>query len=408
MAKIYPCTKLFAAFCLTMFLLPPMVVLAAPTIYNQSIYVGNVWTGPGTYDDSVAEQDGNDSTGEISANVNNGSAVFTNMELQGQLGSGATITVQYWSTTYGSGGVVLSETQVGSANLTAADLGKQLSVPAGVNSLRFSATETGNEGGEWYLNETWSTDTQLSSTGEILWESPPWNTSAPGSGSVTTSTTTTGATADINVVVNFPSPPNWDAITSEIANKILSGIPAVLPPPGGLNSITVPAGLTTPNLVGPNLPTADTNGLSTPGATVPITPPESIPTSYEFITGYSDISIPFSNSTPFSIGDPIASLPYMPVGSMPIPGATGTAPFVPSAPSLTYPDPQPSGTLPIFSSGPIPSLPDSSGGLGPVPSFSSTGVSDPVPSESSSTAPTYTYLPGATGPSYTYPGGGNP
>lgn len=383
----------------------PVIAYAAPTIYYESVYVGNIWTGAGTYDDSIPEQAPSDPTGEISADALNNSARYTSMLLQGQLGSGATITVQYWLANYDANGVVLSESQVGSATLTSSNLGTSFSIPAGVNALRFTATETAAEGGNWYLQKTLSTDTQLSSTGEIDWTTPPWVTSGTGGGTVTSTTTVTGTTTNVNVSVNFPAPPDWNAITTEIIDKFLSEIPPVPAPPGGSNAITASNTVTNPSLVTPNLPAADTSSLTTPSASVPTQPPESTPTIYSFTSGFSDIQVPTTDSQAFTVPDPINNLPHLPAGSMPLPGQVSQSGYTPGNLGTTYVLPQPLAPVPSTFTGPLPTIGSSSIGIDPVPSVPLTGTgSAPLPTLSGSTTPNYT-VPNGTGtyPSYTFP-----
>lgn len=366
------------------------VALAAPSVYYNSVYVGNVWTGPGTYDDSVPEEDTTDTTGEILANINNAAADFTKYDITGQLGSGATISVQYWYATI-SGGVIQSETQVSSATLSAANLNTTISVPSGVNELRFTATETANEGGQWNLVSTWSTDTQLSTTGQINWGTPPWTSSGGGGGTVTT-TSVTGNTTTVDVSVSFPAPPNWDQITSEIADKILSGFPAVPAPPSGSGSITVPPVIQdpTPSLSSVQLTPASTQGLTNPPITAPQAPPETGATTYSFTDGYTPISVPYTGETPFTFSDPTGNLPHSPVGSMPIPGQTPASTLDPSLVGTTYPAPP--YTVGIASSGPMPSMSSPNTTGGPVPTFSGYGGgSFPSPGLTGAALPGYTY-----------------
>lgn len=383
----------------------------AASIWYPTQYVANTWDGPGLYDDGLEEaygysnddwmQDADDDTKMISA-----------FQVNGALGDQATVTVQEWMiTTNSSGQITAGPVAEGSINLIAKDMGTKVSTNVQCNAISVEATENGQESGYFYLHEMWGDPTPYTSSGETIWPTPSYADSSGGdtvSQSGTTSVTTDNSTTNVTVTqtVNI-NPPDWDQITSEIADKIAGEFPPVQPPPDGSDQIDAQPPITGQDLT-PDIPNVNVPELgSTPSASTPSEPPEMGDTSYDF-SSYSAISVPTSDSVPFSIPDP-NDLPHQDPGTILIPGQAPPSSMIPGNSGLTYPNPTPNDTEPSYSggpsseyvpsgdsSGPTPSAPGPTQGTTPTPSPSTpSGASTDSPSPSAPAVSTPDYSQGS-------------
>jgi hypothetical protein len=400
---------------------PVHALASVPAVYDQSLYVGSSWSSAGTYSDSVPGEDSADTDGEIVANANNASAVFQEVEIEGSLPSGDSITVTAYA--YGANGGTAGTTWT----LTSADVGKEVALPSDVTDawgLSFLSNASSSSPGEWWLKYTWSTDRELSSTGEILWVTPTWanspGTSAPSPGSsgpgvtATTGTSVSGGTTYVttHVSVYYP-PPDWNAITSEVAQKIGALFPPIPAPPTDTDEISASSSITPPEVPGPP-------ALNVPTIVVPSDPPEPGTESVNLLQGFTPIEVPMSSSQAFNIQDPLASLPHTSASAPPVPGQSGIVGFTPSAPTLLTASPLPGFTAPGAALGPgyappgtapMGIMPNFSGpseaGGGPVPVITGSASGEmPLPGESGEPTPGYTVGGGTSGPSYDFGGGG--
>jgi len=388
------------------------VALAAPSIYYQTVYVGNEWTISGTYDDSIPEEDASDTNGEIDADSTGATtSYFTSFQFQGTIPTTAIIDISWYS--FGPNG----GTYIGQSQVSSTQIGQQINAPyANAWGMSFTITDTdaSTPGGQVWLHETWSNATDVSSTGEVIWDTPSWATSGTTTGTTsTTSTSSTGTTVDttVNVTVNAPPPPDWNQITTEIADKIWSQVPPIPAPPTGSDQITASNTIQQPVQTAPP-------DLQTPTVQTPSSPPEPGTETTDFIGGYTPINVPTSDSTPFNIQDPLANLPHAPTGSEPVPGNVGPTGYTPLV-GESYPTPAPGVSAPTAPNGPtfappgtapVGIMPDYTGGQsgtnGPTPTNTSNSTSaTPSPASSGAIVPGYTIGAMGAAPSYTFGGG---
>lgn len=384
---------------------------AAPTIYYETIYVGNIWNSEGQYDDSVPEEDPPNTQGAFvvdSANPNDGDTM-TKFELYGSMSSTAQLQFTFYGPPPGGSGL---GPVIGQKVYYASDLNKILSVPfSGVWGASFTINDLdpSTTGGQVYLHETWSTDTDISSTGEMIWATPSWASTSGGS-TVSTSTSVSGATVNLTVNVTVPPPPDWQQVADTFVNTFINDMPPIPDPPAP------PAPQPPPTDSG--MPNDPPNGFSDPPIVTPQPPQEQPGDTSDWTSGTSD-AVPFSTTgdSSFDIGDPIGSLPHDPPGTQPIPGSSPTTGYTPNpsgyggAPTTGQSAPQPPGSIPTYNGGtsPIGSAPTPTGtgsisSGGPSPTYS--GGSSPTASPSNTGSSTPTYNPGTNAgstPSYSFP-----
>ena len=391
----------------------------AASITNGILYEDNgpaqEWTGPGTYDDGVPEMDSADPQGYIMQDAYDDTKMLSSYEIDGTLNN-STLTVTYYDVSTDSSGAVLGSSTIGTATISASQLGTKISVPSGTNALAFTVNATDGPG-QVYLHYLWGDPYDLTGTpssvqgnvsaGEEIFSVPSWWGNDMGS-STPTSSITAPSGATINVY-GCPNPPNWDAIEQGIANDIINSIPPVDPPPSDTGSVTASTGISPPALVDPS-PVQDV-----PVTGVPVSPVIGS-TSYDF-TDSGDtnaIPIPTTDSQPFNINDPMEGLTYS--TSIPIPGSTPASSLQPATsgsgtPLPTIAAPSSGANYPIYSgdtsllgslvvptaqsgstSGPTPAPPSSGSTVDPVPSVSGVPRSAPSIDGTSSSGPSYNYL----------------
>lgn len=389
-----------------------LTAYATPTVYQENVYVGNQWTGPGDYDDSVPEEPGGNPLGMIVADSTGDSGDhFTYFELKGNLPSTATVTVEFYAQS-GSSTDVSTAQYLGSHTYTSADLNQMISVPyTNAWGMSMHIYDNGSTGGDVYLYETWSTDTNVSTTGRMIWATPPWVTSSGGSsgGSMTCpppDPPPDWATVAQTFLAQMPPIPYESANQLTVGNPPLPSAP-VLPDPPTMN--TPDMGSTATDLANPDV------------GNVPQAPAETGSTPQDWVgDSQNAINVPTTGSSAFSIPDP-NNLPHQPEGTILVPGQVPDTGYKPADPSLKYANPTTGQTPPTPQQGPQPNnqgtqligtIPTYSGSAatssGPVPGSyqpPSTGVS-PSPSPQGNTS-TPTYGEGGTAdhntPLYNFP-----
>ncbi len=195
-----------------------------------------------------------------------------------------------------------------------------------------------------------------------------------------------------NTVPACPSPPEWQQIAQEIGQQVWQQAPTFPVPPAGDATVSNVPSMSAPNVTQGITPSAPHFIPST------YTGPEFNKTSPNFTSGYSSISVPTSNSMPFSISDP-EKLPHQSPGIVLIPGSAPHVGFTPTNPSISNSLPLPTSSLPIAGTGP--SYTGSSSLMGSPPAWSTPApisVSGPAPSAYSSpvTSPSPSAYSGGT------------
>lgn len=370
--------------------------------YAANLYMGTQWSTSGTYGDGVSytvpsSAAGNGDPGDLVVNNSEDTYGGSNptsdpnfpeppgqwqyLLFQGAMPSTATMTINLYG--YGSN---LDYSYITSLSITSAQIGKNIDIASyGAHAFDYTITDSGTStmGGNVWLHTATGTDDEYATQWEF--QTPPWGTAVP------TYPSSGGTSSPATVAVsNFPAPPDWSAITTEIAQKVWGSVPPIPAPPAATESVTSPVILDPPPVAVAPLSAAGTAGLSAPGLTgIPTAPPDTLPpwSGFDLTTGYASISVPTTGSQAFSIPDP-GDLPHQAAGVAPIPGSVGSVGFLPTAPGLVAPSPVPSAPPPVpTSGGPIPSAVVPGSG-GPVPNLP--GIQDTVPTPSGpGTVPPY-------------------
>lgn len=397
----------------TLTAVPPSLTWATPAVYDNPLVVGNQWWGPGTYDDGIPEVQAQNVYGIIVADTSDVGDVFTDFLIQGHLGSQADIQVTFWSQGSGPGQVGPS---IGGITLHASDMGHKIHISqSGVYGLSFMANDAGMDGGDFWLETTWSTDTDISTTGQVNWAKPSWATDGSSGGSTSPGDTTpSGDSTD------------WGQVAQTWWDTWAADIPPIPAPPGAPEppDIVPPAIPSPPDVPVPGLPTPPSTDLNVPAISTPTPPPETAPMQEDWTSGASNaipVSIPSPGQDAFTIPDP-TDLPHGDPGQQPVPGSVPDPGVGTPHPGGSMPTPSTGGSAPSGASGPQPSgsapallgsIPTytgstANGGDGPIASFP--GASEPPPPSPGQTGtPVYTGGTGAQStPVYQFPvpGGG--
>jgi hypothetical protein len=350
---------------------------SVPDVYHNPLVVGNEWFGPGTYDDGVPEVQPENIYGIIVADTTDVGDVFTDFQVNGQLGPQAVVQVTFYAQGSGPGQVGQA---LGTITLTSADMGKKIHITRNdVYGLSFQASVNDSVGGNFWLYETWSTDTNISTTGEVLWGTPSWANSGGTSGS-------TGGTS--------PAPPDWDQIAEIFIQHWIQDMPPIPDPP---SPPTIPAP------IDPGPPVNPPTDFNIPTIPTPQPPAEYQPDNSNWTSGTSDaIDVPTSGDSAFDIGDPVQQMPHDPPGYQPKPGQEPDQGYTPSPSGYTDETPTTGNTPPSGGSGPTPQDPDGNI-LGDIPVYQGQ-----APGNTDTPAPGYSAPPDANGPQPGYTGDSAP
>jgi hypothetical protein len=370
---------------LTSLCVPPLLLFfgaqtayaATPDVYYNPLVVGNEWFGPGTYDDGVPEVQPENIYGIIVADTTDVGDVFTDFEIKGQLGPQTVVQVTMYAQGSGPGQVGQA---LGTMTLTSADMGQKIHITRDdVYGLSFQASVNDSSGGNFWLYETWSTDTNISTTGQVLWGTPSWATSGGTSG-------TTGGTC--------PPPPDWDQVAETFIQHWIQDMPPIPDPPDPP---------TIPGPIDPGPPTNPPTDFNIPNIPTPQPPAEYQPDNSDWTSGTSDaIDVPTSGDSSFDIGDPVQQMPHDPPGYQPKPGQEPDQGYTPSPSGYTDDTPTTGNTPPSGGSGPTPQDPDGNI-LGDIPVYQGQ-----APGNADTPAPGYSAPPDASGPQPGYTGDSAP
>jgi len=367
--------------CSCLFAVPAMAATAptASKVSSNPLYVGNVWTTSGTYNDSLAQEDaaqGLPSSEEIIADIGDSTANFLGLELNGYMTDGV-VQLEFLT----NQGSVIS-----TLNVSYSQFNTYIAAPAGAWEIIMHEYEpTPGVGGNAFITSTWGEDMDTGLVYQTNFATPSWAYTAPPTGSTQPA---------------IQPPPDWTQIEQEIGHQIWAEAPPIPAPPSSTVAVTAPTAITSPAIS--NAPSVPNITANTPD-----------------FTSSPAISVDFSGSQSFAISDPVASLPHDPIGTMPIPGSA-PALFTPSPGTVGASEPVPSVSAPttaitcpsphqqwqtVKPSGPTPVIGQPVYGTGAIPSASAPQpYVGPVPSGSAATTgwigPTWS---GATIPNVSQP-----